>query len=571
MSNTTVLTGLGVSPGIGIGKSIILKRENIIIPKAKACDVSKEKYRFLEALESVKNETKSMIANSKNSFNKTKIDILNAYLMIIDDKKISSEIIHLIEEKQLNAESAVNNGFNIIIKNFELIESEYIKERAFDLLDIRDRLLRKLMNIKIKNISNLNKDTIIITKDFTLSDSLQLDFSSVNGIVSQIGGKNSHASIIARSLEIPSIFNVKNALKLINDGDTILLDGEKGEIVINPSNSELLHYKSIHSLYILNKNKLKAFKNKDCHTLDNRRIKLYANVSSPVEAKKSKENSAEGIGLFRSELIFLNRPYLPTEDEQYNIYSDISEFVDNKDVTIRTIDIGGDKFKNGLSVLNESNPSLGYRGIRICLKRPDIFKTQIRAILRANQNKNIKILLPMISSIHELRSSKNIIEEAKFELLNEGITFNKSIKVGIMIETPACAIMADTFAKECDFFSIGTNDLIQYTAAVDRNNSLVSELYSPYHPSVLRLIANTVKVAKENNIPCCLCGEMASNSLMLPVLIGLGIKSFSVSPNLLLDIKEKILNINYSKMSKISQSILNLEDEIAVEKALLKI
>lgn len=570
MIETKKVSGLGVSLGIGIGKAVILEKEKITIPRYKISDKKAESERFFHALNKIKDETKAIYNDKSLEHNLTKSEILNAYIMIIEDRRVISEVLRFIEEKSFNAEAAVNDGLDIIVKCFETMDFDYLKERALDITDIKNRLLEELLNVKNKPIKKLSQNTILICDELTISDSMKIDFSKISGIIAKKGGKDSHACIIARSLEIPAVFNIDNIFSLVKNGDLVALNGATGEIVINPDDQKIFEYKFANTNNILAKSYLNTFKNSPCITSDGTKINLYANITCLAEAKKAAENAADGIGLFRSEFIYINKSIPPNENEQFDIYKNVVKIFSNKTVTIRTIDIGGDKnlpyLKNNL----EENPALGYRGIRVCLDKTVLFRTQLKAILRASIYGNLKILLPMISSLTELKLAKKIIDEVKKELDDENIMYNKQTKLGIMIETPSAAIMSDIFAKECDFFSIGTNDLIQYTIAADRNNPQVTNLYSPYHPSILRLIKYTVESAAKNNIPCTVCGEAASNSLLLPALIGFDLKNISVNPNFLLKCKKDISHIKYQSAKQLSTELLNSTDNVAVKDMLIK-
>lgn len=571
MVETKKLSGLGVSFGTGVGKAVLIEKEKINIPRYKITDIESESNRFFKALEKIKSETKALYNNETLQHNLTKSEILNAYIMIIEDRRVISEVIGLIQEKNFNAEAAVNDGLDIIVRCFQTIDHDYLKERAIDITDIKNSLLKELLNIKNNDIEHLSRDTILILDELTITDSMKIDFSKVSGIITQKGGKDSHACIIARSFEIPAVFNVSNIFSLVKNGDNVALNGTTGEVFINPDTKKINEYKITNSNYVfLAKTYLQTFKDKPCITADGKKLKLYSNINWPIESKKVNENSADGIGLFRSEFIYMNKSIAPNELEQFEIYKNLARDMSGKNVTIRTVDIGGDKNVPYIQCKKEENPALGYRGIRICLNECEFFKSQLRAILRSSVYGNINILLPMISCISELRLAKNILKEVKNDLDKENIRYNNNIKIGIMIETPAAAVMSDIFAKECDFFSIGTNDLIQYTVAADRNNPLVADLYSPYQPSVLNLINNTIKSATKNNIPCIICGEIASNSLLIPVLIGLGIDRLSVNSNLILKVKKEVSNINFLDAQKLSNKVLHMEDKIEVKKALIK-
>lgn len=563
------LKGVGVSPGISLGNALVLRKEKIIVPRYKVRNVNLEKNKFFNALEKVKKETYKTYQTALNNKENQTSDILNAYFMIIQDQRVITEVTRLIDEKHLNAEAAISDGLDIIVRMFESLDDEYIKERAEDIKDIKNRLLYFLLGIENTDISNLNKNSIIICKDLSLSDITKMDTKNLSGIIAQQGGKNSHACIIAKDLEIPAIFNVSNALDKIKNGDKIALNANSGEIIINPDKSEVITQACLYKKYICARKELDLYKDKSCVTNDGKQINLFSNVNSLQEVTKAMQNKVQGIGLFRSEFLFVDKLCPPSEEEQFKIYKSALEKAETLPVTIRTIDIGSDKNVSYIGSSFEDNPALGYRGIRISLDKQYMFKSQVRALLRASIFGNLRILLPMISTYDELVCAKNIISEVKEELLSNNIKVKKDIPIGIMIEVPSAAIIASDLAKECDFFSIGTNDLIQYTMAADRNNFLVSSLYSQYHPAILKLLSMVIKSAQDEHIECCICGEAASDSLLFPVLLGMGFNSFSMNTSSILEIKKLITELNFQEAVDLSNKVLSFKSTKDISSCLL--
>ena len=558
-----MLKGKGVSNGIGIGKALILEEINFNIKDDKIENVDLEKQRFYNSLNNVISETNDNLKN----LNEERKKIMEAYLQILQDPTLIQETLLLIENERYNVIYATEKGFNKTIDLFKNIDDEYISERFKDLEDRKNRIIKDLLNIKIQDISNLKENTIIIRKEITTSEISRLDFKYTAGIISEIGGKNSHVSIIARSKDIPLVVGVN--YKEIKNDDLVIIDGKSGDVIINPSDEQYYIYKQKQDEQRHKKQELEQFKNKEAITADGNKVELVCNIGIPKDVEDVIKCNADGIGLFRTEFLFMDSDRLPTEEEQFNSYKMVAEKMEGKQVIIRTLDIGGDKKLKYLNLPKEENPFLGYRAIRICLEDIDLFKTQLRAILRASAFGNLAIMLPMISDIEELRKAKAIIQEVKQELENKSVEYKKDIKIGIMIEIPSAAIMANEFAKECDFFSIGTNDLIQYTVAAERGNTKVAKLYTKNHPAVIRLIKSAIDGAHNNGIWCGMCGEAASDEKFIPLLIGLGLDEFSVSSSEVLYSKQVISKLNQSDCAKLVQDILKLNSSDEVEKRLI--
>ena len=563
-----MLKGKGISEGIGIGKALVLKKKEIKIEKSKIEDVEKELEKLNVSLNSVIEETKTSIEKLKENSNNEQIQILEAYLMILQDETLTSKSKELIQNEKLNCVYAVEQGLGEIITNFRNIPDEYISERANDIEDIKNRIISKILKIEDNDLSQIEPNTIIVTNELTTSDTAKVNLKNVSGIISEIGGTNSHVSIIARNKQIPMVIRVENIENKIKNGDMLVINGETGEIHINPSIDEMKKYQDIQKEDMIAKQKLKEYKNKIAKTKDGYQVEVSCNIGKPSDLEDAINVGADGIGLFRTEFLFMDLEQMPTEDEQFESYKKIGENMGDRLSIIRTLDAGGDKNIPYLNLEKEENPFLGYRAIRLCLGNPDMFKIQLRAILRASIFGNLAIMFPMISVIDELRSAKKLLEECKKELDEKNIKYNKEIKVGMMIEIPAAAIMAETFAKECDFFSIGTNDLIQYTIAAERGNNKIANLYTKNHPAVIKLIKHTIDAAHRNGIFCGMCGEAASNFQYIPLLIGLGLDEFSMNSSSVLQAKKTITELNRNECEKLAEEILKFDSDKEVEKML---
>jgi len=559
-----MLKGKGISECIGIGKALVLKKEEIKIEKSKIEDTNLELEKLQVSLNSVIKETQELIDKSNNE----QKQILEAYLMILQDETLLQKSKELIQNENLNCVYAVEQGMNEIITNFRNIPDQYISERANDIQDIKNRIISKLLQIEEKDLSKIEPATIIVTQELTTSDTAKINMKNVSGIISEIGGTNSHVSIIARNKQIPMIIRVKNVIEQIKDGDVVVINGETGEIHINPSIEEMAHYQKLQKQDEEEKQGLEKFKNVIAKTQDGYQVEVSSNIGKTSDLEDVLKFGADGIGLFRTEFLFMDSPQMPTEDEQFESYKKIAENMKDKLSIIRTLDAGGDKDIPYLNLEKEDNPFLGYRAIRLCLGNPEMFKIQLRAILRASIYGNLAIMFPMISVIDELLQAKQILEECKKELDEKNIKYNKEIKVGMMIEIPAAAIMAETFAKECDFFSIGTNDLIQYTIATERGNTKIANLYTKNHPAVIKLIKQTIDAAHKHGIFCGMCGEAASNFQYIPLLIGMGLNEFSMNSSAILQAKKTITELSKKECEKLVDEVLQFSSDKQVEKRL---
>ena len=561
-----MLKGKGVSRGIELGNVVVLKKVERKIEKKTIENeqVEHELERLHKALNEVINETEIQLKNISG----TESDIMQAYLMILQDPSLISETENAIKNDKYNAEYAVEVGFNSVVQIFQNMDDEYMASRAGDILDIKNRVLGKMLNEKTVDLSNLKPNTIIVATELTTSETAKLDFKNISGIITEIGGENSHTSIMARTHAIPAITGIENATSIFKNDDNVAIDGTLGEIYVNPTEEEKQKLLNLQKQLEEEKLELEKYKNEETKTIDGTKVKLYANIGILKDVEVAIEKTAEGIGLFRSEFLYMDSDTMPTEESQFEVYKNVAEMMQDKEVIIRTLDIGGDKELKYLKLEKEANPFLGLRAIRLCLDNLPLFKTQLRAILRASAFGKIEIMFPMISSIDELRQAKKVLEECKKELDDENIEYDKNIKVGIMIEIPSAALIADKLAKECDFFSIGTNDLIQYTVAVERGNEKISKLYTKFHPSVIKLIKMAIDGAHSANIICGMCGEAAGDLFYIPLLIGLGLDEFSMNSNSLLNARKRINNLDKAECVKLSEEILQLSSAEEVEERL---
>ena len=549
-----MLVGKGVSDGIGLGKVVILKENELKIEKQKIEDISAEKQLVYNSIKEVENEIEDLIQNISG----TEKEIMQAYLMILQDPNLTEEIIKIMEQEKCNSLYAVETGLNKIIKTFEEMDDPYMSARSRDIEDMKKRILSKMLNIKEIDLSKLPENTILVAKELSTSDTAKMNLKNISGIITEIGGVNSHMAIIARTNEIPAIVGIKHIFENIKESDYIALNGKTGEIFLNPKQEKIEELTKNQESLKQEKLELEKYKNEKTITKDGHQVELLANIGGPQDIQIVIDNTAEGVGLLRSEFLYMDAIDFPSEDEQFIAYKKIAESIENKRLVIRRLDIGGDKDLKYMKLPKEENPFLGYRAIRIYLDNVDLFKVQLRAILRASSYGNVSIMFPMISSVDELRKSKEIIEEVKKELNSKNIKFNENIEVGIMIEIPSSAIMADELAKECDFFSIGTNDLIQYTIAVERGNEKLTNLYSHYNPAVIRLIKSAIDGAHKNGILCGMCGEAAGDVKFIPLLVGLGLDEFSMNANKILSVRKLITGLNFEECKKLANNVLHL-------------
>ncbi|WP_183556974.1 phosphoenolpyruvate--protein phosphotransferase [Mucilaginibacter sp. SP1R1] len=556
------VNGIGVSPGIVIGKAHWLKRQRALltgIVLQNDSDIATEIEKFNKAVSLSVAEVELMIGHSDAASDKEGLAIMETHIVLLTDPQISEDVIEKISQEKKNVNDAVIEVILNAVELFKSMNDEYLSARAADVQDIGDRLLKNLNPHSHSSTQQYPPDTIIIADDLTPSDTISMDVTRVIGFATQVGGGTSHAAIIARSKGIPAITGCGHELINIKDGDLLILDGQSGDIIINPDETVIEQYHVRRADWLAQNSQLHSLKNTPASTTDGINIKLFANIGNAVDMEQAIGFGAEGSGLLRTELLFMGRDALPTEQEQFEFYKAVVLKAKDKPVILRTLDIGGDKQLPYFNFPAEQNPFLGYRAIRICLNRPDIFITQLKAILRASVFGQLKIMFPMISGIEEVRAAKVILQQAKDELTTTGIAFDKNIPVGIMIEIPSAAITADMLAKEVDFFSIGTNDLCQYTLAVDRMNEQIKNLYDPYNPGVLRLIAYVIEQGHKNNIEVGMCGELASDPKATLLLMGMGLTEFSMSAAAIPQIKNIIVNNSLSAAKKIQQRVMKMD------------
>lgn len=537
-----MVKGIAASKGYAIGKVFIKKDIKININNLKIENIDIEIKKLEDALSKTREQLEFLRKKIETEVGKEESLVFESHQMILEDPEFIDKAKDMIKNNSVSADYAIDSVKKELVLVMESIDDEYMRERAADIKDVSDRIVRNILGIQ-EEVEITEQNTVVVAHDLTPSDTAQLDKSKVCGFLTNIGGKTSHSAIMARTMEIPAIVGMNNITDIVKNGDIVLVNGVEGYVIINPKESEIKEFENYIRSYNEEKEKLKALKDVKIYDKNNRQIEICGNIGSTKDVDQVLENGGDGIGLFRTEFLYMDRSNMPSEEEQFNSYKVVLEKMNGKPVVIRTLDIGGDKKLDYLDLGHEMNPFLGYRAIRLCLDRVDIFKIQLRALLRASIYGNLKIMFPMISSIEEFRQAKKILEECKQELINEGVVVSDSIEVGIMVEIPSTAVSAREFAKEVDFFSIGTNDLIQYTLACDRMNEKVSYLYNPMHPSVLSLIKMTIDGAHAEGKWVGMCGEMAGDEEAIPKLLEYGLDEFSMSATSILPAKKQILDI----------------------------
>ena len=564
--------GIAASRGIGIGSICRIIEQDLSFEAKMISDIAAEKARFQKAIDDFVEETYAMAEDVKKNIGEKESEILLGHAVMISDPSMSGEMFSMIEAGQC-AEAALTGVCDMFYGIFSTMDDEMMKQRASDIADVKVSILKKLLGVKDIEISKVPKGTVLVCKDLTPSMTSQIVKDNVAGIITEVGGPTSHSAILARALEIPAVLSVPGIVDLVEDKDAAIVDGTAGDVFINPEGDVLAKYVDKREEFIKKREELKKFIGKETLTADGDKLEIFCNIGTPKDAKKAMECDGEGVGLFRSEFLFMDNTHLPTEEEQFEAYKEALETMKGKTVIIRTLDIGGDKDIPYMDFEKEENPFLGFRAVRYCLANPDMYKVQLRAITRASAFGKAKIMVPLVTTVDEVRAVKKLVAEIKDDLRKEGIAFDENIEVGCMTETAASAAIADLLAKEADFFSIGTNDLTGYTMAVDRGNAKVAYLYSAFQPAVLRSIRQIITAAKEAGIPVGMCGEAAADPLMIPLLMSFGLDEYSVNPVLVLTARSIISKWSKAEADALADKIMamdNIDDVVAALKAAAK-
>lgn len=554
---TKQLKGIAVSDGIAVAKAYLLVEPDLSFEKRSVENVEAEAARLSDALSQSTKDLQAIRDKAVKSLGEEEAQVFDAHLMVLSDPELISAIEGNIKDNKVNAESALKEVTDMFIGMFEAMEDNpYMKERAADIRDVTKRVMSHLLGVKLPDLTMIDEEVIIVAEDLTPSDTAQLDRNFVRAFVTNIGGRTSHSAIMARSLEIPAVVGTKEITEYVVEGDILAVDGSEGDVIVNPTDEQVADFKAKEKAF----NELKAEWDKLKHaktvTADGKHFELAGNIGTPKDLEGVLGHGGEAVGLYRTEFLYMDSPDFPTEDEQFEAYKAVLEGMEGKPVVVRTMDIGGDKELPYLKFPEEMNPFLGYRAIRICLAEDQMFRTQLRALLRASVYGNLRIMFPMIATLAEFREAKALLEEEKAKLVAEGVDVSDDIQVGIMIEIPAAAVIADRFAKEVDFFSIGTNDLIQYTMAADRMNERVSYLYQPYNPAILRLIKNVIDSAHAEGKWAGMCGEMAGDQTAVPLLVGLGLDEFSMSATSILRTRSLMSRLDSKKMTELAEKAI---------------
>ncbi|ATG16863.1 TPA: phosphoenolpyruvate-protein phosphotransferase PtsI [Providencia alcalifaciens] len=553
-----MISGILVSPGFAFGQALILKEDPIVVSTRKITDeqIDKEIQNFIDGRNKSAEQLSLIKEKAEKNLGAEKAEIFEGHIMLLEDEELEQEIVSLIKGDKKTADAAVYSVIEDQAQALEALDDEYLKERAADVRDIGKRLLKNILNIPIVDLSAITEEVILVAPDLTPSETAQLNLDKVLGFITDLGGRTSHTSIMARSLEIPAIVGTTDATSKVKSGDFIVLDGVNNTIYLNPSESEIDKLKAFRNEYLQEKEELAKLKDLPAITLDGHQVEVCANIGTVRDVAGAERNGAEGVGLYRTEFLFMDRDALPTEEEQFQAYKAVAEAMGSQAVIVRTMDIGGDKDLPYMNLPKEENPFLGWRAIRICLDRKEILHSQLRAILRASKFGKLRIMFPMVISVEEVRELKAELEMLKGQLREEGKAFDEAIEVGIMVETPAAAIIAHHLAKEVDFFSIGTNDLTQYTLAVDRGNELISHLYNPMSPAVLNLIKQVIDASHAEGKWTGMCGELAGDERATLLLLGMGLDEFSMSAISIPRIKKLIRNANYADTQALAEQAL---------------
>lgn len=548
--------GIAGSEGIGIGTVVLIEEHEINIETKRVEETGAEIERLQNAIEKFVADTNAMAEKMDITVGKKDADILRGHIQMLQDPMIEEQISALIISEKITAEMAVEQVLEQTAEMFSQIPDELLQQRATDFRDIKTRMLKILLGIEDVDISQVPAGTVIVARDLTPSMTAGINPENIEGILTEVGGRTSHSAILARAMEVPAVLSIENICSIANNGDKVVLDGTSGEAILNPDDETVEKFKKMYSDYQNEKALLKEYAGKPSQTKDGVKVELVCNIGKPADANKAVECDGEGIGLFRTEFLFMDRDSMPTEEEQFEAYKEVAEKMKGKPVIIRTLDIGGDKDVPYLGLEHEDNPFLGFRAIRYCLQRKDIYDIQLKALLRASAFGKIKIMVPLVTGVDELRQVKAMIKDIMAELDKEGVAYNKNIEVGVMMETPAACMMADALAKEAAFFSIGTNDLTGYTMAVDRGNAKVAYLYSTYNPAVLRAIKRIIECGKKEGIMVGMCGEAAADSKLIPLLLAFGLDEFSVSATSVLKTRKTISDCTMDECKALADKVM---------------
>lgn len=550
------IKGIGASPGIAIGKALVLEHKEMVIEKKENVSVEVEVEKLNSAVDTSKKELSAVKEKVAKELGEEEAEIFGAHLLVLEDPEFIGEAENKIKNESLNAEYALNEVKDMFVSIFESMDNDYMRERAADVKDVTNRVLRHILGIKIIDLSNLSDEVVLIAHDLTPSDTATMDKKKVLGFLTNIGGRTSHTAIMSRTLEIPAIVGLSDVTDKVKDSDMIVFDGDKGIVIVSPEEDVVAEYQEKKRIFEEDKKALELLKGQPSVTTDGKHVELAGNIGTPNDLEGLINNDAEGVGLYRTEFLYMDSDEFPSEEIQFEAYKKVLEGMKGKPVVIRTLDIGGDKKLSYFEMEEEMNPFLGYRAIRLCLDRTDIFKTQLRALFRASVYGKLRIMFPMISSLEELLAAKAICEEVKSDLKAEGLGYSDDVEIGMMIEIPSAAVISDLLAKHVDFFSIGTNDLIQYTCAVDRMNQKISYLYNQFNPAVLRLIKMVIKNAHAEGKWVGMCGESAGDQMMIPILLGFGLDEFSMSPISILRARRLINSVSEKDMQALSDKVL---------------
>ena len=545
------LKGIAASQGISFAKAYIFVEPDLTVKEVKVQDVDTEVKRFEDAIEISKKELTIIKDKAHENLGADKAAIFEAHLLILEDPEFMGTVKTDIQSKEINAEYALKETSDMFVSMFEAMDNDYMKERAADIRDVSKRILAHLLGVDLPNPSLIDEEVIVIAEDLTPSDTAQLNKKYVKGFATNIGGRTSHSAIMARSLEIPAVVGTSSITEDVKNGDILILDGLDGVVLVNPDEATIAEYKEKYAKFEAQKAEWAKLVTEKSVTKDGHEVILAANIGTPADLEGVKNNGGEAVGLYRTEFLYMGRDQLPTEDEQFEAYKAVLEGMGDKPVVVRTLDIGGDKELPYLDLPKEMNPFLGFRAIRLCLEEKDLFRTQLRALLRASVYGKLCVMFPMIATVQEFRAAKALFLEEKEKLVAEGVAVSNDIELGIMVEIPSTAVIADIFAKEVDFFSIGTNDLIQYTMAADRMSEKVSYLYQPYNPAILRLVKNVIEASHKEGKWTGMCGEMAGDSLAIPLLLGMGLDEFSMSATSILQARSQIKNLTLDEMKEL--------------------